>query len=250
MNMNVQAKFDCAISFRNQEVKYVNIGLIQFAYRMMGPVGYCEIDQRPVILFIHGWPLNGLTYEHIINCLSKEFICIAVDLAGLGNTNWNDQVDLSPKGQAMLLSQFMKTLNIKAYAIYGNDSGGMIGRYLAEMDRDRITHLMLSNTEVPNERPPWLPFYKLCMRLPGFPFVMRQFLAIKTFVRSPMAFGGVFNDKVHLEGVFDGDFVQPLLISNTAYSNSMASFMQVFNWQQLDELTSVHPNLSMPTLFI
>jgi len=49
MNMNVQAKFDCAISFRNQEVKYVNIGLIQFAYRMMGPVGYCEIDQRPVI---------------------------------------------------------------------------------------------------------------------------------------------------------------------------------------------------------
>jgi len=233
--------------FREQVVQYENMGEIQLAYRIVGPA---TNHDAPTILFIHGWPLNSLTYEHVINHLSSEFICIAIDLPGLGQTNWQEGLDLSPKGQARLLQQFMNKRTAEHYSIYGNDSGGMIARYLAEIDHDRVTHLMLSNTEIPNERPPWIPLYKKCMRLPGFLPVMRRLLGIKCFVRSSMALGGAFSDKRHYNGVFDQDFIQPLLTSNVVFSNAMSSFMAVFNWRQLDELVMIHPKLLMPTLFV
>jgi len=238
------------MQFREQTVQYESIGKIKLAYRVVGPTFKDEANTPPTILFIHGWPLNSLTYEHVINYLSKEFTCIAIDLPGLGQTNWHEGLDLSPKGQARLLQQFMNKRNFSGYSIYGNDSGGMIARYLADMDHDRVTHLMLSNTEIPNERPPWIPLYKKCMRIPGFLSAMRRLLKIKLFVRSPMALGGAFSDKRYFQGEFDQDFIQPLLTSNAVFSNAMSSFMTIFNWRQLDNLAMIHPKLSMPALFI
>ncbi len=244
------AKVDCTVPFRELEVQYEDIGLIKLAYRTTGTVEDIFTNKRPLMFFIHGWPLNSLTYEKIINRLRGEFTCIAVDLPGLGKTNWHDQVDLSPKGQAKLLSEFLSKQNIENYAIYGNDSGGMIARYLAELDKERVTHLILSNTEIPGERPPWIPIFKKCMNVPGFLPVMRRLLAKKYFVRSPMALGGVFYDKALLSGQFKRDFIKPLVESNSAFKNAMSSFVEVFNWIQLDELALIHPGLSMPTLFI
>jgi len=238
------------MQFRAQAVQYEKIEKIQLAYRMIGPAVDDETNLPPTILFIHGWPLNSLTYEHVINHLSKEFTCIAIDLPGLGQTDWYEGLDLSPKGQAKLIQQFMSKRAVERYSIYGNDSGGMIARYLADMDCDRVTHLMLSNTEIPNERPPWIPLYKKCMHIPGFLPVMRRLLRIKYFVRSPMALGGAFSDKSHYQGEFNRDFIQPLLTSSVVFSNAMASFMAIFNWQQLDNLVMIHPKLSMPALFI
>lgn len=243
-------KVDCTVPFQELVVQYEDIGPIKLAYRITGAVEDIVDNKRPLMLFIHGWPLNSLTYENIINRLSGELTCIAVDLPGLGKTNWHNQVDLSPKGQAELLLEFMTKQSIERYTIYGNDSGGMIARYLAELDKERVTHLILSNTEIPGERPPWVPLFKKCMNLPGFLPVMRRLLAKKYFVRSPMALGGVFYDKALLGGQFDRDFIQPLVESRSSFRNAMSSFLEVFNWIQLDELALIHPELSMPTLFI
>lgn len=232
---------------RDTPLQTITIDGLEIAYRL---VNHTLPNTAPTLLFLHGWPLNSLTYEQVIDQLTHKFTCIAVDLPGLGATPWKESLDLTPEGQSTLLLKMMEALNISSYAVYGNDSGGMIARHLAAKAPYKVTHLMLSNTEIPFQRPPWLPLHRQSLKIPGVSSFMRKLLSIDKLVATPMLLGGIFYDKSHLTGSFKQDFIQPLLDSSKRFDDAIHSFNNITDWKRLDAMDKLHPSLQPPTLFL
>ena len=79
------------------------------SYEMDGTVtvrkvwgAYVERGHGKVALFLHGFPLNGFQWRGVLARFSKYRRCIAPDLMGLGYTETNDEVDITPSCVAIV----------------------------------------------------------------------------------------------------------------------------------------------------
>ncbi len=203
----------------------------------------------PAIVFLHGFPLAGATWDGVVQRLRDRFTCWALDLLGLGQSTSTADDDLSSPGQARVFQALLSQLGVDSYALVGNDTGGWIARELALVDRQRVSHLVLTNTEIPFHRPPWIPMYQALAHLPGCGAVIGQLLKWPAFRRSSLAFGGCFDDPARVEGEFRARFVDPLIASEARMDGAMR-FLRQMKFARLDEFESLHGQLTMPTLFI
>jgi len=181
--------------------------------------------------------------------LSKRFTCYALDLMGLGGSKSPDPENFSSPGQARVFRQALSDLGVPSYALLGNDTGGWIARELALLEPERVTHLVLTNTEIPGHRPPWIPFYQRLVLLPGSGFVFRRLLASRTFLRSAMGFGGCFENLDLIEGEFSELFLAPLLASRDRFV-SMLRFLVSMKFERLDRFAELHGKLPMPVTLL
>jgi haloalkane dehalogenase len=203
----------------------------------------------PAIVFLHGFPLSGHTWDKVLAHLRDRFTCCTLDLIGLGQSSSTAGDDYSSPGQARALRGTLSQLGVASYALVGNDTGGWVARELALIDTQRVSHLVLTNTEIPSHRPPWIPMYQLLAHVPGFQSVMRQVLRSRAFRRSSLVFGGCFHDLTHLDGEFHQRFVEPL-ISSKERMDGVLEFLREMKFARLDEFKQLHRYLTMPTLFI
>ncbi len=187
----------------------------------------------PPIVFLHGFPLSGHTWDKVVSQLRDRFTCYTPDLIGLGQSYSTAGDDYSSQGQARALQGMLSALRVASYALVGNDTGGWVARELALIDAPRVSHLVLTNTEIPLHRPPWIPTYQVLARVPGFGAVIRQLLRSRVFRRSSLAFGGCFHDLAHLEGEFHKRFVQPLL-SSKERMDGVLQFLRQMKFVRLD----------------
>lgn len=204
----------------------------------------------PAIVFLHGFPLSGYTWDKVVLHLRDRFTCYTPDLIGLGQSRSTAGDDYSSPGQARALQGMLSELGVASYALVGNDTGGWVARELALVDQQRVSHLVLTNTEIPFHRPPWIPMFQVLARVPGFTGpVIRQLLRSRAFRRSSLAFGGCFHDLTHLEGEFHKRFVEPLISSKERMDGALA-FLRHMKFARLDEFKKLHGQLAIPTLFI
>ena len=203
----------------------------------------------PSIVFLHGFPLSGRTWEGVIRRLRDRFTCYAPDLIGLGQSSSTADDDYASQGQARAFQGLLTALGVESYALVGNDTGGWIARELALIDSTRVSRLVLTNTEIPGHRPPWIPTYQALAHLPGFGPVLRTIIRSGAFRRSPLGFGGCFHDLNHLDGDFNARFVEPLVASPAAMAG-VATFLCQMKFTRLDEFKDLHCRLTMPTLFV
>ena len=220
---------------------FVDVGSARICYRKAG--------SGPALVMLHGFPLSGLTWRKLIPALSERFTCYAFDLIGLGSSTSDDATDFSSPGQGRAFQQALAAIGVTSYALLGNDTGGWVARELALLDRERVTHLALTNTEIPGHRPPWIPLYQIAVRLPGSSFIMRRMLRSRRFRRSPMAFGGCFESLDYIDGEFVRLFVQPIVESRKRLAG-MFQFLEEMGFERLDELAHLHGQLTMPTAFL
>jgi pimeloyl-ACP methyl ester carboxylesterase len=171
------------------------------------------------------------------------------DLVGLGQSQSAADGDYSSQGQARVLRALFSELGIDSYALVGNDTGGWIARELALIDKPRISRLILTNTEIPFHRPPWIPMYQVLAHLPGFGALIRRLLRSRAFRRSRLVFGGCFQDLNLCDGEFQTQFVEPLILSGDQAENALR-FLRQMKFSRLDEFERLHRQLTMPTLFI
>ena len=200
----------------------------------------------PPIVFLHGFPLSGATWDAVVRHLRDRFTCYAPDLIGLGRSDSAKDDDYSSPGQARVFQALLSQLGVEAYALVGNDTGGWIARELALIDGKRVSHLVLTNTEIPFHRPPWIPTYQVLAHLPGSGTVIGQLLKSSAFCRSSLAFGGCFHDPTRIDGDFRARFIEPLV----ARMDGAMRFLRRMKFARLDELKDLHRQLAMPTLFI
>jgi pimeloyl-ACP methyl ester carboxylesterase len=131
----------------------------------------------------------------------------------------------------------------------GNDTGGWVARELALIDEPRVSRLVLTNTEIPFHRPPWIPTYQTLAHIPRFGAVLGPLLKLPTLRRSSLMFGGCFHDLTHLDGEFQERFVAPLIASAERMEGAMR-FLRCMKFVRLDEFKHLHQQLTMPTLFV
>ncbi len=203
----------------------------------------------PVLVLLHGFPLCGQTWDGVAAHLRDRFTCVAPDLIGLGGSSSEDDRDYASPGQARAVQATLSALGVDSYALVGNDTGGWIARELALIDAPRVSHLVLTNTEIPFHRPPWIPTYQALTPLPGYGAFLGWLLRSAAFRRSPMGFGGCFHDPTRLDGEFHERYVLPLLRS-AARRAGVVRFLRQMKFSRLDQLEALHRQLAMPTLFL
>ena len=224
-----------------RERHFVDVGDARVCYRSAGT--------GPALVLLHGFPLSGLTWREVVPQLAQRFTCYAFDLIGLGDSTSRATVDFSSEGQATVFQRAVAAIGLPAYALIGNDTGGWIARELALRAPERVTHLVLMNTEMPGHRPPWIPLYQRLVELPGSAFVMRRLVASRRLRRSAMGFGGCFADLDLIDGEFTELFLSPLVASAERVA-AMCQFLVQMKFARLDRFRELHGKLSMPVGFV
>jgi pimeloyl-ACP methyl ester carboxylesterase len=126
----------------------------RFAETRSGRIAYIEQGQGPVALFIHGVPLNGYHWRHVIDRVKPRRRCIAIDLMGLGFTEIAPAQDVSFTAQAHMVAEVLDSLGIDKVDLVANDSGGAIAQIFAAHYAHRLTSLVLTNCDVHDGWPP------------------------------------------------------------------------------------------------
>ena len=123
--------------------------MIRMAHEGTSRVGNASVHWRkdgsgPAVVFLHGFPLAGETWDAVVHDLRDRFTCYAPDLIGLGRSHSTADDDYSSPGQARTFQELLPQLGVARYALVGNDTGGWIARELALIDRQRVSHLVRS----------------------------------------------------------------------------------------------------------
>jgi pimeloyl-ACP methyl ester carboxylesterase len=222
-------------------VKFQDVGTAEIAYRSVG--------SGPPVLFLHGWPLSGLTYRKLIPELAQRFTCYAIDLPGAGRTRWRDGHDFSFTGQAKAVERFVDALGLRGFDVVAHDTGGTIARALALNAGERIGKVVLIGTEIPGHRPPWISLFQRLSTLPLARPTFQLLLSAGPFVRSGMGFGNCFMDRGLIAGEFTDLFVRPLLESNQRMEGQIR-YLRGIDWALVDRLAEDHRRITNPVLLI
>jgi pimeloyl-ACP methyl ester carboxylesterase len=128
--------------------------LRRFAEVASGRIAYVEQGVGPAALFLHGVPLNGFHWRHIIAALEGERRCIALDLMALGYTEISPLQDVSFPAQARMVAEVLDRLGIEQVDLIANDSGGAVAQIFAANHPHRLRTLTLTNCDVHDNWPP------------------------------------------------------------------------------------------------
>lgn len=128
--------------------------LRRFVSTPSGDIAYVEQGQGPVALFIHGVPLNGLHWRHVMADLRAGRRCIALDLMGLGYTRIGARHDVSFEAQARMVREFIEAMGLGPVDLVANDSGGAVAQILAAGHPHLLRTLTLTNCDVHDNWPP------------------------------------------------------------------------------------------------
>jgi pimeloyl-ACP methyl ester carboxylesterase len=126
----------------------------RFAEVGSGRIAYVEQGTGPVALFVHGVPLNGYHWRHVIDRARHRRRCIAIDLMGLGYTEIGPHQDVSFAVQARMIAEVIDALGIETIDLVSNDSGGAVAQIFAANYPERLRSLVLTNCDVHDGWPP------------------------------------------------------------------------------------------------
>ena len=139
----------------------------RFATVLGHQIAYVDSGQgRQTLLMVHGNPVSAHVYTGLIGDLSSRYRCVAPDLLGFGHSDKPSQEsDYSLPKHIEIMTEFVRTLNLRDVALVVHDWGGPIGLSAALREKERYTHLVILNTltEAPMKirRRHWLPFQAL-----------------------------------------------------------------------------------------
>ncbi|HEX8501791.1 MAG TPA: alpha/beta hydrolase, partial [Pyrinomonadaceae bacterium] len=225
-----------------RETHYLEVSGAKVCYRKAG--------SGPALVLFHGYPLTGWTWRKLVPELSRHFTCYAFDLVGLGGSNSSDRTDFTSPGQGRVFQRALRALGVESYALMGNDSGGWVAREVAVLEPERVTRLLLTNTEIPNHRPPTVWLYQRMAQVPGGSYLFRSLLATSLWRKSHFGLGGCFHDPDLVdEPEFFNSFLAPLLESHERLLRAL-KFLVLMQLIRVDDFTELHKRLTMPTAFV
>jgi pimeloyl-ACP methyl ester carboxylesterase len=124
----------------------------RLAYRAAGPAD----SSSPPVVFVHGVLVDGRLWEPVAGRLAAEGIRSYAPTLPLGahQSPMNPGADLSPRGVAQLLLDFIEALGLSDVTIVGNDTGGAICQILLGTGTSRIGAAVLTDCDAFGTFPP------------------------------------------------------------------------------------------------
>jgi pimeloyl-ACP methyl ester carboxylesterase len=149
--------------------------------------------EGPTIVFLPGLMMDASLWEDVIADLSRDHRCIAPTLPlGAHRHAMRDDADLSPRGVARLVSEFLDRLDLHDVTLVGNDTGGAIVQLVAGDDADRVSRIVLVSCDAFDNFPPGLTGRTLVLAgklSPTMFGLFMQQLRLRPLRRLPLAFG-------------------------------------------------------------
>ena len=120
---------------------------LHVVHNAQGALGEQLIDDRPAILFLHGFPEFWVAWRSVFEKLKDRYLILAPDQRGY---NLSDAPSGVENYRAKLLVQDMdvlttKLIGAKNFAVAGHDWGGSIAYAVAMRLPDRVSHLIIAN---------------------------------------------------------------------------------------------------------
>ena len=157
-------------------------------YRVLGP----EDSSHPPVLFVHGILVDNRLWVEVAERLARQgFRCFL--------PNWplgshiipvNDGADLSPRGVAAMIHDFIASLGLSDVTLVGNDTGGGLCQLLIDAYPDDVGRVVLTNCDAFDKFPPF-PFTMVFAMLRGPKSIKTLFatMRIKALRHSPLGYG-------------------------------------------------------------
>jgi pimeloyl-ACP methyl ester carboxylesterase len=121
-------------------------------YRAAGPA---ESD-RPTVVFVHGLLVDSQLWTRVADVLAEQGVRSLAPNWPTGShpIPMHADADLSPRGIARIIIEFLAALDLTDVTLVGNDTGGAICQYLIDTDHSRIGRLVLTNCDAFDLFPP------------------------------------------------------------------------------------------------
>jgi len=102
-------------------------------------------EEAPVIIFIHGFPLNKTMWDNQVDALKEDYRVISYDIRGHGDSEQGNE-DFSINLFVTDLLHLMDALKIEKASLCGLSMGGYIALNAIENHPERFDALVLSDT--------------------------------------------------------------------------------------------------------
>lgn len=147
----------------------------------------------PTLVLLHGLMMDASLWDSVIADLSVDHRCVALTLPmGAHRHAMHADADLSLRGIARLVAEFLERLDLRGATVVGNDTGGALVQLLACDGAARVSRIVLASCDAFDNFPPGLTGKTLVLagKLPPAMFgLFMQQMRLRPLRRLPIAFG-------------------------------------------------------------
>ena len=156
-----------------------------------GTIEYADSGgDGPVVVLIGGLAIGPSLWDGVVAELRGASRCIVPTLPwGAHRIPMRPDADLTMRGQARLLGEFLAALDLHDVTLVENDTA--MAQVLCAGGCDRVGRLVITSCEAFDNYPPGIPgkAVALAAKLPGGIFLTVQQLRLHWFRRIPLGFG-------------------------------------------------------------
>jgi pimeloyl-ACP methyl ester carboxylesterase len=214
-----------------------------------GEISYLDIGSGPVALFVHGIATNAYLWRHVMDALSGQRRCIAIDLPLHGQSPVTAEQDLSLAALAASLDDFCDVLGLTGVDLVANDTGGAIAQIFAARYPHRLTTLTLTNCDTVDNLPPeaFRPMIELAAAGNLAPSAVAMFANLEAAAKISFASGYEHLDQI------DRDVIRSYLQPCFGTIERARQFERLLVSLDVGDLQAVMPQLrelTVPTLVV
>ena len=214
-----------------------------------GEISYLDLGAGPTALFVHGIATNAYLWRHVMDALSGQRRCIAIDLPLHGQSPVTAEQDLSLAALAASLEDFCDVLGLTAVDLVANDTGGAIAQIFAARHPHRLATLTLTNCDTVDNLPPeaFKPMVELAAAGNLAPSAVAMFANLEAAAKISFASGYEHLDQI------DRDVIRSYLKPCFGTIERARQFERLLVSLEVGDLQAVMPQLrelTVPTLVV
>ena len=219
------------------------------AVTRFGEISYLDLGAGPTALFVHGIATNAYLWRHVMDALSGQRRCIAIDLPLHGQSPVTAEQDLSLAALAAAIDDFCEVLGLTGIDLVANDTGGAIAQIFAARYPQRLATLTLTNCDTVDNLPPeaFKPMIELAAAGNLAPSAAAMFADLEAAARISFASGYEHLDQI------DRDVIRSYLQPCFGTIERARQFERLLVALDVGDLHAVMPQLSeltVPTLVV
>jgi pimeloyl-ACP methyl ester carboxylesterase len=214
-----------------------------------GEISYLDLGAGPTALFVHGVATNAFLWRHVMDALSDQRRCLAIDLPLHGQSPVTAEQDLSLAALAAGLDDFCEVLGLTGIDLVANDTGGAIAQIFAAHHPQRLATLTLTNCDTVDNLPPeaFKPMVELAAAGNLAPSAVAMFANLEAAAQISFASGYEHLDRM------DRDVIRSYLQPCFGTMERARQFERLLVSLDVGDLQAVMPQLgelTVPTLVV